>query len=96
MEEKPGVVPMFDTSVWISCAGISARTACSTCPTSRSVSSRRVPLAALRLMTNWPGSVRGKYALPMSGYAPNDRRNTPLMPHTVATGRSRARPSECV
>ena len=67
MEEKPGVMPMFETMILSSSLGTSLRTMSSTWAMSWSLSSRRVPEGALTLMTNWLGSVRGKNALPMNG-----------------------------
>ena len=54
----------------------------------------RVPVVAFKLMTNWLGSVRGKYASPMSGYSARLKRKMPVMPSTVANGRSKARFSQ--
>ena len=89
MEENPGVTPMLETRIFNSFFGTVSRTICSTWPMSLSVTSRRVPVGALRLMTNWLGSVRGKYARPTSGYNPRLRTKIPVMPNTVAMGRSR-------
>ena len=46
----------------------------------------RVPLGALTLMTNWPGSVRGKKATPRKGDSARLSTNTPMMMPTVILG----------
>ena len=93
IDENPGVVPMFDTMIFSSSRGTMERTTCSTWLTTWSVISSRVPVGALRLITNWAGSVRGKYDLPTSGYKPRLRMKMPVIPTTVASGRSNATPS---
>src|ERR1039458_5623254 len=60
MAEKSGVVPMLETIIPRSCGETTWRMRSSTLATSFSVTLRRVPEGALRLMTNWPASVRGK------------------------------------
>ena len=86
---------MLDTMIFKSRCGTSARTRSSTCPTSFSVNSSRVPEGAFKLMTNWLGSVRGKYYLPSIGYRARLKRKSPVMPMTVATGRSKPTFSVC-
>ena len=49
MEEKPGVTPILETMMRRSLAGTTSRTICSTCSTSLSVSSMRVPVGRLEI-----------------------------------------------
>ena len=60
MEEKPGVMPMFETMIFKSFLRHDLADDVLDLATNLSVSSMRVPDGALTLMTNWPGSVRGK------------------------------------
>ena len=46
---------------------MTSRMSSSTLPMYSLVTSRRVPVGALTLITNWPGSVRGKKATPRNG-----------------------------
>ena len=54
--------------------------------TSFSVIASRVPEGALRLMTNWPASVRGKNDTPSSGHIARLRTNTTPKPASTRPG----------
>ena len=55
MAEKSGVAPMLETIMPRSSGATTWRTSASTLATSFSVTERRVPVGAFRLITNWPG-----------------------------------------
>jgi hypothetical protein len=46
----------------------------------------RAPVGTLRLIVNWPASVRGKNATPSNGYNPRLATNSPISPATVNQG----------
>ena len=82
---------MFETIMSRSRGATTSRMSASTCLMYWLVNSRRVPVGALRLITNWPGSVRGKKPSPMNGNSAKLNRQIPRIPTTVPKGRSRLR-----
>ena len=60
-------MPMLETIICKSSLPMTSRMSSSTRATYWLVISRREPVGALTLITNWPGSVRGKKATPSSG-----------------------------
>src|ERR1051326_6368582 len=84
---------MLDTIMPRSSGGTTARITPSTLATSFSVTARRVPVGALRLITNWPASVRGKKESPSSGN--NARQSTRIepVPASVTAGCRKTTPT---
>ena len=67
MAERSGVIPMFDTIMFMSSGETTLRISSSILATYSSVTSMRVPGGTFTLTTNCPGSVRGKNAFPTNG-----------------------------
>src|ERR1700687_955614 len=86
MEEKPGVTPILETMILSLSEATTFRISSSTRFTYSLVTSRRVPGGAFTLITNCPGSVRGKNETPSAGYSERDTSETPTRLATVATG----------